>query len=487
MEDLFEKYSYLIRKNENSNRRYVLNSDIAALDISDEEKGVLRLLFKMKNIRLADKKIVSKDRPTKVGDYNYGEVEAYGAEHLDKATIATIEYDGEELVFENYDELDKFILNEFVPDNVQMKVNRSKNNKDSSLSKPYPSIQLGKIVKLGLSEKEVDHVLNLLKENKIHVGGKESGLDEERENYDYITTYDIVTKYANKINKNPLTLEEMQEKFIEYYETKDPILREELIARNLKLVPYCTWKVALYHDVSVDEVNSYGYEGLIYAVDKFDPYRDGKFSSYAVPCITGFARRGVSEIKDVPSYLYYTFNTLKKMVEKEHDCKLEENPKLMDIILDALIAQGKISADSKEKYRRLLSPMDSFEEIKDSQDIKPHDDEPYDSADEVKQALNRALLTLTDREKRILVTRYGLDDGKPKTLEEVGRAMGLTRERVRQIEAKALRKLRHPRRSNNLRSYTNYSFEARDLNNINDMFDLVSKEETDDKDSNFVR
>ena len=457
MEFILEKYGYLIKKDEKG-KKYVLDHLIDCLELSPQEKALIRLTFSENGIEIIEQqkeKITKKERSDKVKDFNYGSVESHELSSRDKPVLAKIEYDGDELIFEDYEDLDNFILYDFIPNHVYMKVNKSRNSKAYDYDKPFPSIRLSDIVKLKLSEKEIDHVVNLLLKNNIRIGGTSQDMDSEFLNYDYIRTY--ATKRYEKV----LTREEEKNKFLEYRRTHDPVLREELVIRNLRLVPYVAWKIALRHEMEVEEIESYGYEGLMYAVEEYDPLMKAKFSSYAIPCIEGYIKHSIPLVKNISRNLYYAFQNARYIVEKEWGEKYDGNPEMLEEIIDLMISNGTINPKARNEIRKMFTKELSYEELqKDDIDITTDDLEDNLETDFfpeiVKEKLMEALNMLRDRERDIILWRFGFIDGKRYTLEETGKKFDLSRNRVQQIEEKALRRLRHPCRGRYIRLLWNY-------------------------------
>lgn len=464
---VYKKYKYLIKIRDDKKIAY--EEEIDNLDIDDKEKGFIRLVFTINGVDISSNYIEAKDKPKRVQDLNYGEIQNNGMGYLDKPVIAKIKYCGDEIVFENYDELDDFILNHFLPDNVQMKVNFSRNRKDLSTKKPYPSVQLNKIVKLGLSEQELRHVLNFIQNEGIHVGGKASEIEGEFETYDYISSNDIVQNYYKVYCSDELSKKEMQDKFIEFYETKDPVLREELILRNLRLVPYCSWGIARNYEVSKEELDSYGYEALVNAVDNYNPYLDATFATYAVACIDGKLLGSIPEIKGIDTksmnYLYYKFRNAKNIVERDSGCTIEEDPSLIDDLVDILVYQGYIDGDNPERVKEIKKVIVnnfignvSYEEYFSKHDLVLDEYHAYNMGNIFAESFYHVIekemnSSLTDREKIVINLRFGFDGDGPKTLDKIAKVLGVTRERVRQVEAKAIRKLSRARSTEYIKGF----------------------------------
>ncbi len=475
---ILKKYNYLIKKDSNG-REYVNDELIEGLLLSYQEKGLLRLAFRSSGIEIiksSKEEIKKRNRSDRAIDFNYGKITSDGLSSRDKPAIAKIIYEGEEIVFEDYDDLDNFILYEFIPSNVHMKKHKSKNSKEFDFDKPYPSISLSDIVKLKLSEKEVEHVIELLLKNNIRIGGTSQDIDSEFINYDYIRTY------KSKSYSKPLSNEEEREKFLIYKRTHDPVLREELIIRNLRLVPYVAWKMAFRHDIAQEEIESYGYEGLVYAIDGYDPLINVKFASYAIPCIEGYIKKSIPKIKNVSKKLYYAFQNARYIIEKEWDMKYDGDNDMLDEIIDLMIMNGTISEKARREVKRMFARQLSYDELQES-DIDITTDNLDNNLDKelfskiISERLNKALDTLTDREKDVILMRFGFKDGHQYFLEEVGRKYNLTAERIRQIEMKAIRKLRHPSRSREIRLLWDYD----SLGNESDINILYDNNEGDGK------
>ena len=270
---------------------------------------------------------------------------------------------------------------------------------------------------------------------------------------------DPVRLYLREIGKIPLlNLRDEQEiahKIAEGSENAKKILAES----NLRLVVSIA-KRYLGRGLSFLDLIQEGNVGLIKAVDKFDCTKGFKFSTYATWWIRQAITRAISDQSRtirIPVHMVETINKVKKTSSQlTHDLGREPSAKEIAQKLD--MSAKKVSQILKVSQDpvSLEAPMGKEEDTRLG-DFIPDDHAlaPSDAAAHalLREQLSHVLYTLTPREEKVLRMRFGLADGRPHTLEEVGRKFRVTRERIRQIEAKALRKLRHPSRSKRLRGF----------------------------------
>jgi len=203
-----------------------------------------------------------------------------------------------------------------------------------------------------------------------------------------------------------------------------------------------------------------GNQGLIKAVHKYDWRRGYKFSTYATWWIRQAITRAIADQARtirIPVHMVETINRFYKTVRKLMQ-DLGREPTIEEISEKMELETAKIREIIKisQEPTSLEAPVGDDDESRLGDFIQDlTSPSPYDSASQelLKEHLEEVLSTLSDREKRVLIMRFGLDGSRPKTLEEVGREFKVTRERIRQIEAKALRKLKHPSRSRKLKDY----------------------------------
>ena len=256
--------------------------------------------------------------------------------------------------------------------------------------------------------------------------------------------------------------EEFSDEEIEHFEKRrleGEKARKTLTEANLRLVVNIA-KHFNNPDMEFADLIQEGSIGLSKAVLKFDYTRGNKFSTYATGCIKQAITRAIADQARtirIPVHMNETINKLnKKERELTHSLgrkpTYEELADSMGITLDKLMMIKRIS----QKTKSLEDPVGEEDDssygdfVPDSESPNP---EEYTANESLKRELNNLLSTLAEREERVIKLRFGLIDGRTKTLEEVGKEFGVTRERIRQIEAKALRKLRHPSRSNKLKDY----------------------------------
>ncbi len=237
--------------------------------------------------------------------------------------------------------------------------------------------------------------------------------------------------------------------------------REKLINSNLRLVVSIA-KRYMNRGLTFSDLIQEGNIGLMRAVDKFDWRRGFKFSTYATWWIRQAITRAIADQARtirIPVHMIETINKLKR-VQRELEQKYEREPTAKEIgrvlkIEPAKVEEIlKISQEPSSLQAKVGTEGDTelAEFIHDEDAETPEDMASYEL---LKGHIEGVLDTLSERERKVLELRFGLKDHKPRTLEEVGKVFGVTRERIRQIEAKALRKLRHPSRSRKLRDYLN--------------------------------
>ena len=303
-----------------------------------------------------------------------------------------------------------------------------------------------------------DEVPDLDKEDGV-VLDENGGIDVEKTVPKSVPTDDPVRMYLKEIGKVPLLTAEEERELAIRMQNGDEEAKNKLCESNLRLVVSIA-KRYLNRGLTFLDLIQEGNLGLIKAVDKFDYTKGFKFSTYATWWIRQAITRSIADQARtirIPVHMVETINKLIRiqrqlLQELGREPTAEEIAKEMGITVEKVREIKKISQDPVS----LETPIGE-EEDSHLGDFIPDDDvpAPVDAAaySMLKEQLMEVLDTLSEREKKVLMLRFGLEDGRPRTLEEVGKEFNVTRERIRQIEAKALRKLRHPSRSKKLRDY----------------------------------
>lgn len=316
-----------------------------------------------------------------------------------------------------------------------------------------------------LSPEQIEKVYAVLESMDIEVVGDMKDMEtEEEEEIDLsvpegISIDDPVRMYLKEIGKVPLLTPDEEIDLAQRIEEGEMYAKKKLAEANLRLVVSIAKRYVGRGMLFLDLIQE-GNLGLIKAVEKFD-YRKGyKFSTYATWWIRQAITRAIADQARtirIPVHMVETINKLIRvsrqlLQELGREPQPEEIAKIMEMPVDKVREIMKIAQEPVS----LETPIGE-EEDSHLGDFIPDDEAPAPAEAAaftmLKEQLINVLDTLTPREEKVLRLRFGLDDGRARTLEEVGKEFNVTRERIRQIEAKALRKLRHPSRSKKLKDY----------------------------------
>ena len=283
----------------------------------------------------------------------------------------------------------------------------------------------------------------------------------ENPNFDDVAVDDPVRMYLREIVRIPLLSYEEEAELAERILHNDEEARKKLCQANLRLVVSIAKKYVGRGMLFLDLIQE-GNMGLIKAVEKFDYTKGYKFSTYATWWIRQAITRAIADQARtirIPVHMVETINRLIRtsrhlLQQLGREPSPEEIAKELDMSVEKVMEIQRIAQDPVSLETPIGEEDDSHlgDFIPDDDSPAPHDSAAYTL---LKEQLEEVMETLTPREAKVLRLRFGLEDGKARTLEEVGREFMVTRERIRQIEAKALRKLRHPSRSKRLRDYMN--------------------------------
>ena len=285
--------------------------------------------------------------------------------------------------------------------------------------------------------------------------------DIDVDNLEGVSIDDPVRMYLREIGKIPLLTYEQELDLAKKILEGDEAAKQKLAESNLRLVVSIAKKYVGRGMLFLDLIQE-GNMGLIKAVEKFDYTKGYKFSTYATWWIRQAITRAIADQARtirIPVHMVETINRLIRtsrqlLQQNGREPTPEEIAKEMDVSVERVLEIQKIAQDPVSLETPIGEEDDSHlgDFIQDDDSPSPQDAASYTM---LREQLDEVMSTLTPREAKVLRLRFGLDDGKARTLEEVGREFQVTRERIRQIEAKALRKLRHPSRSKKLRDYMN--------------------------------
>ena len=328
---------------------------------------------------------------------------------------------------------------------------------------------------LEVSSDLLDELYNALMENDISVIS-ESDLDDDSEEDDggnledilkddsiakELTINDPVRMYLKEIGKISLLSLDEETELSKKIAEGDEMAKNRLAESNLRLVVSIAKRYVGRGMLFLDLIQE-GNIGLMKAVEKFDATKGYKFSTYATWWIRQAITRAIADQARtirVPVHMVETINKLSRFqrqltLELNREPTDEELAEKMNMSPEKIREVIKIAQDPVSLETPIGEEEDSHlgDFVPDESNMSPED---FTIHEMLKEEISDVLLTLTEREEQVLRLRFGLDDGSSKTLEEVGQMFGVTRERIRQIEAKALRKLRHPSRSRKLKDFLN--------------------------------
>ena len=323
---------------------------------------------------------------------------------------------------------------------------------------------LDEVENIDLSPEQIEKIYEVLESMGIEVQGAANDIDMVEEEIDLsvpegIAIDDPVRMYLKEIGKVPLLSSEEEMELAKKIEEGSQYAKKKLAEANLRLVVSIAKRYVGRGMLFLDLIQE-GNLGLIKAVEKFDFRKGFKFSTYATWWIRQAITRAIADQARtirIPVHMVETINKLIRvqrqlLQELGRDPFPEEISKVMDLPVEKVREIQKIAQEPVS----LETPIGE-EEDSHLGDFIPDDDAPAPAEAAaftmLKEQLINVLDTLTPREEKVLRLRFGLDDGRARTLEEVGKEFNVTRERIRQIEAKALRKLRHPSRSKKLKDY----------------------------------
>ena len=283
--------------------------------------------------------------------------------------------------------------------------------------------------------------------------------DMDFSDLDGVRIDDPVRMYLREIGKIPLLTYDQELELAKRILEGDEEAKKKLTESNLRLVVSIAKKYVGRGMLFLDLIQE-GNMGLIKAVEKFDYTKGYKFSTYATWWIRQAITRAIADQARtirIPVHMVETINKLLRtsrqlLQQNGREPTPEELSKEMEMPVEKVLEIQKIAQDPVSLETPIGEENDSHlgDFIKDDDSPSPQDVASYTM---LREQLEEVMKTLTPREAKVLRLRFGLDDGKARTLEEVGKQFNVTRERIRQIEAKALRKLRHPSRSKKLKEY----------------------------------
>ncbi|MBE7086812.1 MAG: RNA polymerase sigma factor RpoD [Clostridiales bacterium] len=317
-----------------------------------------------------------------------------------------------------------------------------------------------KLEKVQATPSELENIYKTIEDAGIQIINE---YERDKNLYDEIlkevSMDDPVKMYLKDIGKYPLLQPDEETELAKKMMDGDELAKRALSEANLRLVVSIA-KRYMGRGMQFLDLIQEGNLGLMKAVEKFDYQKGFKFSTYATWWIRQAITRAIADQARtirIPVHMVETINKLirisrRLLQELGREPTPEEIAKEMDITEERVREIQKIAQDPVSLETPIGEEEDSHlaDFIEDEDSTKPTDAVSFTM---LKEQLIGVLDTLTPREEKVLRLRYGLDDGRPRTLEEVGKEFNVTRERIRQIEAKALRKLRHPSRSKRLKDF----------------------------------